>query len=144
MWPPTMTMQILFCSTDTWHIYMLKAEYYWHCPHSMWSRVYETVEHLSVRLSHWSTAAACGGFAAVGPPAWRYRSIAARPALSSNCECEQCHVVSWRRNLNTDCSLVISLSVSARVQFSWHIQPGRAGKPHHWAAKVRRLRWVCS
>jgi len=29
-------------------------------------------------------AAACGGFAAVGPAGGRYRSIAARPALSSS------------------------------------------------------------
>jgi len=43
----------------------------------------------------------CGGFAAAFcPAARRYRSIAARPALSS--KCEQCHVVSWRRQLNTD------------------------------------------
>ena len=39
----------------------------------------------SVCLSHPSTAlAACGGFAAVGPAGRRCRSIAARPALSSN------------------------------------------------------------
>ena len=38
---------------------------------------------LSVCLSHHSAAAcSCGGFSAVGPAAWRYRSIAARPALS--------------------------------------------------------------
>jgi len=36
----------------------------------------------------------------VGPAARRYRSTAARPALSS--KCEQCHVVSRRRKLNTD------------------------------------------
>jgi len=52
---------------------------------------------LSVCLSHHSAAARyCGGFAAVGPAASGYRSIAARPALSS--KCEQCHVV----KLNTD------------------------------------------
>ena len=40
----------------------------------------------SVCLSHLSpAAAACGGFSAVGPAGRRYRSIAARPALSSNC-----------------------------------------------------------
>ena len=48
---------------------------------SMRSRVYETVECPSVRpsvcLSHRSTAAACGGFAAERPAAGRrYRSIA--------------------------------------------------------------------
>jgi len=55
------------------------------------------MERSCVRLSvcppH-NTAAArrCGGFAAVGPAARRYRSIAARPALSS--KREQCHAVS--------------------------------------------------
>ena len=34
----------------------------------------------SVRLSHSPAAAACGGFAAVGPADRRYRSTAARPA----------------------------------------------------------------
>ena len=48
---------------------------------------------LSGCLSHLSIAAtACGGFAAVGPTDRRYRSTAARPALTS--KCEQCHVVS--------------------------------------------------
>jgi len=66
----------------------------------MW-RVYVTVRDRSVCLSHQSTAAAaCGEFAAVGPAGGRYRSIAARPALSS--KCDQCHVVSWRTKLNTD------------------------------------------
>jgi len=54
--------------------------YYWHCPHSMRSRVYETVNVCpSVSLSHSSTTAACAGFAAVGwPGRWElYRSIAA-------------------------------------------------------------------
>jgi len=38
--------------------------------------------------------------AGVGPTARRYRSIAARPAVSS--ECEQCFVVSVRRKLIAD------------------------------------------
>ena len=38
--------------------------------------------------------------AAVCTAASRYPSTAARPTLSS--KCEQCHVVSWRRKLNTD------------------------------------------
>ena len=46
---------------------------------------------------HAAASRGCGGFAAVGR---RYRSIAARSALSS--ECGQFHVVSWRRKLNTD------------------------------------------
>ena len=33
-----------------------------------------------------NAAAACGGFAAVGPAGRRYRSVAAWPALSRNCE----------------------------------------------------------
>ena len=86
---------------------------YWHCSHSITvtyphivaacSRVYVTVRCPSVcpSASQISTAAAaCGGFAAVSPAGRRYRSIAARPVLSSNCE--QCHVVSWRWKLNTD------------------------------------------
>ena len=48
---------------------------------------------LSVCLSHLSTsAAASGGFAAVGREDRKYRSIATRPVLS--CKCGQCHVVS--------------------------------------------------
>ena len=73
---------------------------------------------LSVRpsLSYLSTAAAaCGGFAAACPACSRYRSIAARRVCSRrgrhsihihsntavSSKCEQCHVVSWRRKLNT-------------------------------------------
>ena len=48
---------------------------YWHCPHSMRSRIYATVRC----PSHSPAAAACGGFAAVRPAARRCRSIAARP-----------------------------------------------------------------
>jgi len=48
---------------------------------------------LSVRPFHHPAATRrCGGFAAVGPAARRYRSTAALPALSS--KCGQCHVVS--------------------------------------------------
>jgi len=40
---------------------------------------------MSVCLSQlWTAAAACGGFAAVGPAGKSYRSIAARPARGSN------------------------------------------------------------
>ena len=75
---------------------------YWHCPHDRRSGVYETVERPSVcPPSHqWAAARRCGGFAAVGPAARRYRSTAARPALSS--KHEQCPVVSWPRKLNRD------------------------------------------
>ena len=51
--------------------------YLWH---SMRSRVCVTVRCPSVCLSHSLAAAACAGFAAVGPAGRRYRSIAARPA----------------------------------------------------------------
>ena len=64
---------------------------------SVQSRVYETVGRPSVCLSvcpfhHSAAARRCGGFAVVGPAARRYRSIVARPALSS--KYEQCYVVS--------------------------------------------------
>jgi len=57
---------------------------YWYYPHSMRSRVYDTVKcqyvylsDPSVCLSHRSTAAvACGGFAAERPTGKRYRLIA--------------------------------------------------------------------
>ena len=57
---------------------------------------------LSVRPSHHSVGArSCDGFAAAGPAAGKYRSTAARPALSN--KREQCHVVSWRGTLNSFC-----------------------------------------
>jgi len=56
---------------------------------------------LSICLSHQLAATLhCSGFAAVGPATRRYRSIAAQPALST--ECKQCHVNSWCRKLSTD------------------------------------------
>ena len=72
---------------------------------------------LSVRLSIQSIqsvewCSSVRGFAAVGPAGRRYRSIAARPALSSNCE--QCYVISWRRKLNTD-SLLLSFTVTVNT-----------------------------
>jgi len=52
----------------------------WHCSHSMRSKVYETVEHLSVCLSRHSTAAAeCGRFPADRRAGGRYRSTTAAP-----------------------------------------------------------------
>ena len=83
----------------------------------------KTVRYPSVCLSQLSTAAtACGGFAAVGPASRIYRSIGdccragARQqwrragssmashaaAKASGSKCEQCHVFSRRRRLNTD------------------------------------------
>jgi len=65
---------------------------YWPCSHSIRS-VFVTVWCPSVCLTHLSTAACrCSGFAAVGQ--------AVSTAFSS--DCEQCHVVSWRRMLSTD------------------------------------------
>jgi len=68
---------------------------YWHCPHSMQSRVCASVvsgARPSVCLSvpAWVTAAK---FAALDR---RYRSIAARRTAAQRAagECEQCHVVS--------------------------------------------------
>ena len=65
---------------------------YWHCPvcphpHGARSRVYETVEHPSVRPSHRSTAAAvCGEFAASLLSALRTGDIDRQqvPAISSS------------------------------------------------------------
>ena len=51
---------------------------YWHCWHGRRNRFY--ARRPSVCLSHSPAAAACGGFAAVGPAGRRYRSIAARLA----------------------------------------------------------------
>jgi len=66
------------------------ATCYWHCPHSMRSRVYATVGHPSVRPAiHLSVMSVCPsvllgcrccGFAAVVAAATRYRSIAVRQA----------------------------------------------------------------
>ena len=59
----------------------------WHCSHSM--RQGQCNGRVSIRLSVClsqlsAAAAACGGFAAVGPAGRRYRSIAAWPAPSNN------------------------------------------------------------
>ena len=59
----------------------------WHCWHSMRQGLCNgrVSIRLSVCLSQLSAAAAaCGGFAAVGPSGRRYRSIVAWPAPSSN------------------------------------------------------------
>jgi len=65
----------------------------------------------SVCPTHNSAAARRGGgFAAVGPAARRCRSIAARPTLTSRCE--QCHVVSRRRKLETDSFVLVLRTVS--------------------------------
>jgi len=79
----------------------------WYFSHSMRSRVYVAVGcpsiHLPVCLSvRPIIQPPHAGFAATDPASRIYWSIAARPAPSSNCE--QCHVVSWPRKLNTDLS----------------------------------------
>jgi len=67
----------------------------WHYWHIVRSRVYETVGCPSVRLCVASFSAAARFLLAD----IKCCSIAALPALSSNCG--QGHVVSWRRKLNT-------------------------------------------
>ena len=49
----------------------------WHCPHSTQSRIYEMVQCPSVRLSHLTAAATCGGFVATG---WQVGDISRLPA----------------------------------------------------------------
>ena len=62
--------------------YLTTGLAFWHCAHSMRSRVYKTVRCPSVSLSHQSNAAAaCGGFAAERRTRKRYRSTA--PGSSS-------------------------------------------------------------
>ena len=76
--------------------------------------------HLSVGLCHLSTAvAACGGFASVSPTGRKYRSTAARPALSSNCE--QCHVVSRRRKLNTPTCSAHTARCCSSMSVNWNV-----------------------
>ena len=69
-------------------------QFYWHWSHG----IYETVRCPSVCVSHSPAAAACGGFAAVGPADRRHRSTAAAAAG----ECEQHHVGSVCRHMNTN------------------------------------------
>ena len=76
----------------------------------MRSRVYETVWSPSIRPSIIGPPQA----AAAGLPAGRrYRSIAARPALSS--KCEQCHIVSKRRKLKQTCYRLILWSRRSHI-----------------------------
>ena len=69
----------LICESDRRVLYeskyaqIYKWHVYWHWPHSMWSRVYETVE----RPSHWSTAAA--RLVCCWAPHGQDRSIDSRP-----------------------------------------------------------------
>jgi len=95
-------------------LYTLNWCTYCHCLHSMWGRVYKTVERPSVRpsvsLSRRSTAgAACSRFATECPVDRRYQSLPGtgtqqqrhRSTVHSN-KCGQCHVDSRGTRLNTD------------------------------------------
>jgi len=62
----------------------------------------------------------CCRFAAVGPAGRRYRSIAAAAAG----ECGQCHVVSVRRQLNTDLFIYFTIMIVD----NWRIA-GSLGRP---------------
>jgi len=94
----------MYHSLRLWRICPQSIQSYWHCPHSMRSRVYKTVRCPSVcpsvRLS------VCSRLAAVGPAGKRCRSIAAEGARAEG-ECGQCHVVSVRRQLKTDGGAVV-------------------------------------
>ena len=88
-------------------------------------RVYVTVRCPSsvcpsVCLSQLSTtAAACGGFAALGPADRRYRSIAARRTAAN--APQQCHVRSRRRRLSKNLlSLFPSVCVYQSILRSFH------------------------
>ena len=51
--------------------------------------------------------------------AYGHQSIAAQPVLSSNCE--QCHVVSWRKKLNTDLPFLFPSWISV-LDFLMHLK----------------------
>jgi len=71
-------MTILFA----YFIHCLTSFFYWRCPHSMRSRVYETVRCPSICPSVCPIRGS--GFAAMGPSGRTYRSIAVRPALQQH------------------------------------------------------------
>ena len=92
----------------------------WHCPHSMWSRVCVTVGRPSACLSVRSSILA--------PSSWRAGDIdrllhdrrlaaAAPQQRRAAAECGQCHVVSWRRKLNTNLLLLHQTSPAPGFQF---------------------------
>jgi len=92
---------VLGCTLD-WVEWMRERDvvcYYWHYPHSMWSRVYVVCNgtlyvHLSLCPSMGpQQQTPCCRFSAVRPVGRTYQSIAA----AAGCECRQCHVVSVRR-----------------------------------------------
>jgi len=62
----------------------------------------------SVCLSNSPAAAACGGFATVGPAGRTYRLIAAWPWQARSSKCKQCHVYSWRKGSWTHIFLSVS------------------------------------
>jgi len=114
------------------------------CSPCMHSRVYVTTRCPSVRptvcLSHSRTAAVCSGFAAVGPAARRYRSIAARPARSS--KCGQCHVCGRRRKLSRTKQTGIDDFKVHRIPDSLHVR-GCECCPPHVKMSAHSCRCIC-
>ena len=84
-----------------------RCRFYWHCPHSMRSRVCVVVLCLSICLSvpawaHGSKLTEHCRLAAVGLAGRRYQLLHGRHSAVTVGECRQCHIVSVRRKLNTD------------------------------------------
>jgi len=84
-----------------------RCRFYWHCPHSMRSRVCVVVRCLSICLSvpawaHGSKLTEHCRLAAVGLAGRRYQLLHGRHSAVTVGECRQCHIVSVRRKLNTD------------------------------------------
>jgi len=84
--------------------YIIINNYYWHCSHSMRSRVYVTVRCLSVCLSqHGPTAAnPLLRICCCGPGGQELSIDCCRRSAASAGECGHCHDVSIRRKLNTE------------------------------------------
>jgi len=106
-------------------LFILKLRYlhvfsYWHCLHSMQSRIHETVRCPSVRLSIWAHSSKP---AAAGLLLWaRWTGDGQLQQRRAPGKCWQCHVVSVRRQLNRDCLLTVAAS---RLQSRQH-QPKAA------------------
>ena len=93
--------------------------YFWHCSHSMRSRVYEMFGRPSVP----SFASCCGGFAAERRAGRRYWStVAGSPAaavalqhgtqqqIALSSKCKLCRVYNWCRKLNTDLFVIVCVT----------------------------------
>ena len=120
----------------------------------MCSRVYKTVERPSVRPSVCpsvcmsqllTVAAACGGFAAVGPAGKGYRSIAAAAGRRSStahrstaCSSkrEQCYVVSRRRKLKPDLFHACCVVMCQRVLLGSGVRTARTSVVATWMPAI--------